>query len=91
MNKVNKSGLTTESYTLKDPAVFDVPTATFAVLVVYSALGYAGAPCLVFVTLKALAENSTHVLLEGYARGWGNRLAADSAKRVREQIGARFH
>jgi hypothetical protein len=50
---------------------------------------YAGAPYLVFVTLKAVSENSTHVLLEGYARGWG--MATDGVKRVREQIGACFH
>ncbi|MGJ5179657.1 hypothetical protein ACQR16_16370 [Bradyrhizobium oligotrophicum] len=90
-NSENKNALTKESYTLKDPAVFDIPTATFAVLVVHSALGYAGGSYLVFVTLKAVSETSTHVLLEGYARGLGNKLAAYVVKRTREQISACFH
>jgi hypothetical protein len=47
--------------------------------------------CLVFVTIKAVSENSTNVLIEGYAKGFSARAADPEVKRVREGIGARFH
>lgn len=76
---------------LKDPALFDIPTATFAVLMGRSLLGVESKPCLVFVTLKAVSENSTHVLMEGYARSWGLSITSAELKRVRNEISARFH
>ena len=77
---------------LKDPALFDIPTATFAVLMGRSwpALGVKSKPCLVFVTLKAVSENSTHVLIEGYSRSWGLSVTSAELKRVRDEISARF-
>lgn len=75
---------------LKDPALFDNPTATFAVLMGRSFLGRMGKLCLVFVTLKAVSESATHILLEGYVKG-AAALAAAEVKRVRDELAARFH
>jgi hypothetical protein len=74
---------------LKDPAVFDIPTATFAVLMARSFLGQMGKPCLVFLTLKAVSEGSTHVLIEGHTKGPAKG-ASYEIKRVRDEISARF-
>jgi hypothetical protein len=76
--------------TLKDPALFDIPTATFTVLMGRSFLGVMGKPCLVFLTLKAVSENSTHVLIEGYAKDFGSNVTSAEVKRVRDEISARF-
>jgi hypothetical protein len=76
--------------TLKDPALFDIPNATFAVLMARSFMGVMGKPCLVFLTLKAVSENSTHVLLEGYAKELGSVVTSAEIKRVRDEISARF-
>ena len=52
--------------------------------------------CLVFVTLKPTSENSTHVLLEGYVktfgqgRPWGKNGGFNELTRVRDEISARF-
>ena len=75
---------------LRDPALFDLPTATFAVLMGKAFLGQYGQSSLVFVTLKAVSESSTHVLIEGYAKGFSDGIANSGVKRVREGIGARF-
>ena len=77
---------------LKDPALFDIPTATFAVLMGTAFLGTYkyGKSCLVFVTIRAVSEHSTHVLIEGYAKGFSAGVADSEVKRVREGISARF-
>jgi hypothetical protein len=75
---------------VKDSALFDAPTVTFAALLVPSILGVKGKPCLVFLTLKPLSEHSTHVLIEGYTKTWGQRHASNEVKRVRKEISARF-
>ena len=77
---------------LKDPALFDIPTATFAVLMGKAFLGSYeySQPCLVFVTLKAVSEHSTHVLLEGFAKAFSARVTDSEVKRAREEISARF-
>jgi hypothetical protein len=76
---------------LKDPALFDIPTATFAVLMQRRMMGRLYAPCLVFITLRALSENSTHALIEGYAKEpFKNRIATDWVKQVRNAITADF-
>jgi hypothetical protein len=81
---------------LKDPALFDIPTATFAVLMGKPVLSWSK-PCLVFVTLKPVSENSTHILLEGYVKTWGEGRPWGTRKggfheltRVRNEISARF-
>ena len=76
--------------TLKDPALFDIPTATFAVLMGRSLLGVKSPPCLVFITLKPVSENSTHILIEGYGKGYSAAVASAEVKRVRVEISARF-
>lgn len=79
------------SPTLKDPSLFDIPTATFAVLIERYLLGVKqGVLSLVFVTLKAVSEGSTHILIEGYQKGYFPRAASVEVKRVRDQISARF-
>ena len=89
---------------VKDPALFDIPTATFAVLMATASKWgqlWGGEPlakpCLVFVTLKSVSENSTHVLLEAYTKTfgqgqpWGTKNGAfHELTRVRNEIGARF-
>ena len=83
---------------VKDPALFDFPTATFAVeMYTLSKLekwggegwGARHSPCLVFVTLRSVAENSTHVLLEGYSLGY-NGSTVREVTHVRSEISARF-
>jgi hypothetical protein len=90
---------------VKDPALFDIPTASFAVLMAtvskvdkwLSGNETMVPSCLVFVTLKPLSENSTHVLLEGYTktfgqgRPWGTKYGAfHELTRVRDEISTRF-
>jgi hypothetical protein len=80
------------SLVLKDPALFDISTATFALLMGRrSFLGPMSKPCLVFATLKAVSENSTHVLIDGYAKDLYGKVASAEVKRVRNEISARFH
>jgi hypothetical protein len=78
-------------YGLKDPALFDVPTATFCVYMALQALGRMNAPGLVFVTLRAVSEKSTHVLAEGYAiEPFSNKCATHWVITVRNAISANF-
>ena len=53
---------------LKDPALFDIPTATIAALMGQLLLGGKYGACLVFVTVRALSENSTHIHIQGYSK-----------------------
>ena len=79
------------SYGLKDPALFDVPTATFCVYMAFQAFGRMNAPCIVFVTMRPASEGSTHLLLEGHAKEpFNNKVAKGYVKKVREAISARF-
>ena len=74
---------------LKDPALFDIPTATFAVFMGETMLGRTTA-CLVFITLRAASENSTHVLIVGYAKEpFNNDIASSWVKKVRNAISAK--
>lgn len=79
------------SLEFKDPALFDIPTATFAIFVGRPILGRMSTPCLVFITLRAVSENSTHGLIEGYAReAFINRTTSSWVKQVRNAICANF-
>jgi hypothetical protein len=76
---------------LKDPSLFDIPTATFAIFMGQLVLGRMTTACLVFITLRAVSENSTHVLIEGYAKEpFKNNIASSWVKKVHNAISANF-
>jgi hypothetical protein len=54
---------------IKDPSVFDFPTASFCVILYYLILGRIGKPNLIFVTARPLSDASTNILLNGYCLG----------------------
>lgn len=77
------------SYGLKDPALFDVPTATFCVYLAQQVLGRMYAAFLVFITLRPVSEKSTHVLIKGHAiEPFRNKIAAGWVKKVHDEISA---
>ena len=76
---------------LKDPALFDFPTATFCVYLVTQMLGSASGHALVFVTVKPLSEKSTHVIIVAFARqAFTSTIAAGRVKEVRNAIKEKF-
>jgi len=75
------------SLEFKDPVLFGIPTATFAIFVGPPILGRMSTPCLVFITLRVVSENSTHGLIEGYAReAFINRTTSSWVKQVAVQF-----
>ena len=76
------------SLSFKDPALFDTPTASFAVFMGQQILGRTSGG-LVFITLRAVSENSTHVLITGYAKEpFKNHMAVGLVKKARDAITA---
>ena len=72
----------------KDPALFDMPTASFAVFMGQQILGRTSSG-LVFITLRAVSENSTHVLITGYTKEpFKNNMAVGWVKKARDAITA---
>jgi hypothetical protein len=85
-----KEQLRKSSYGLKDPALFDVPTATFCVYMAFQALGRIASPSLVFVTLKPVSQGATHVFIVGHALSLTTKTAAHWVKQIREVISTAF-
>ena len=76
---------------LKDPALFDIPTATFAVFMGQQILGRMTGACLVFITLRAVSDNSTHLLIEGYAKElFKNNMASSWVRKCAMQLARTF-
>jgi len=79
------------SFGLKDPSLFDVPTATFAAFMGQQVLGRMTTACLVFITLRAVSENSTHVLITAYTKEpFKNNVASSWLKKVHNAISMNF-
>ena len=89
-NEVKMIGYT--RHEIKDPNVFDITTAAFCVYYEVEALGRATMLCLAFITLNAVSEQQTHVIIECYSLGAFNSKSISSywVKNVRSAIERRF-
>ena len=69
-----------------DPERFSATQATFCALLGLVILNMPSQPCVVFVTIRSLSDNSTQVLFEGYAKGWGEAGVRGEINRLRKNI-----
>jgi len=78
------------SRAMKDPAEFGAQNAAFCVLTGQRPLGQRTLPSLIFVVVKSLSENSTHVLLEGYSHDLAGSVAKREVKRILTALSSRI-
>ena len=72
--------------------MFDIITAAFCIYFEVEALGRATMPCLSFVILDAVSEQSTHVIIECYSLAPfnSNIISRYWVKSVRNAINTKF-
>jgi len=70
---------------IKDPSVFDMPTASFCAILYYVVLGQIGKPNIIFVTARPLSDISTGIIINGYCLG-PTPMLKGYIKKVREAI-----
>lgn len=78
--------LSHEAFELLDPLKFSANTVTICALIGVSALYVGDMLCLVFITIRALSEQSSQVLFEAYTKSWGTAFATNQIKLLIRKI-----
>jgi hypothetical protein len=75
---------------LFDPSKFSASGASCCALIEAAFPGSTAMPCLVFVTVKPISQQSVQVLVETRAMGWTNVVARTELKLLKDYIAKQF-
>ncbi len=78
--------LSSNALEIMDPSRFSAETTTFCALLGQRLPYGADQVCLVFITIRALSDETSQILLEAYGKGWLQAQVSNDMKRLKRAI-----